>query len=238
MRGAVRSGGGRGAATWVYSECRAGRVCWFAGAEEGERGRRGGEALPGSGRPTADLSDIQASFSAAGMKLVLLYSTLRVPATSGKLVLIFVSLVDEVDVSLASSSFIALLTRTIRSASACIRLASLRLSHKPTTLLARPPRRLAPHLVSRNMSSRRADHAGSWYSSNGAALPSVFSLRTADRRATRIAGKQLDQQLSGWLEATASPNEGDGLKETPVKGCKAIIGPCVAFTSSYVAQRG
>ncbi|GAA5913411.1 hypothetical protein JCM5296_000905 [Sporobolomyces johnsonii] len=60
-------------------------------------------------------------------------------------------------------------------------------------------------------STRLASHAGSWY--------------TDDSR-------KLDQQLSTWLAATASPKEGEPLKEAPVKGCKAIIAPHAGYSYS------
>ncbi|GAA5961210.1 hypothetical protein JCM21900_006331 [Sporobolomyces salmonicolor] len=59
--------------------------------------------------------------------------------------------------------------------------------------------------------ARLASHAGSWY--------------TDDSR-------KLDQQLSTWLAATASPKEGEPLKEAPVKGCKAIIAPHAGYSYS------
>ncbi|BGP42609.1 hypothetical protein JCM10450v2_006714 [Rhodotorula kratochvilovae] len=60
-------------------------------------------------------------------------------------------------------------------------------------------------------STRQASHAGSWYTDNG---------------------DKLDQQLSTWLEATAKPKEGEPLKEAPIKGCKAIIGPHAGYSYS------
>ncbi|BGP19113.1 hypothetical protein JCM10213_008040 [Rhodosporidiobolus nylandii] len=63
----------------------------------------------------------------------------------------------------------------------------------------------------RSSNTRHASHAGSWYTTNG---------------------KKLDEQLSGWLAATESPEEGEPLKEIPVKGCKAIIGPHAGYSYS------
>ncbi|GAA5837358.1 hypothetical protein JCM11251_004976 [Rhodosporidiobolus azoricus] len=58
---------------------------------------------------------------------------------------------------------------------------------------------------------RQASHAGSWYTDSG---------------------RKLDQQLSGWLAATENPQDGDALKEAPVRGCKAIIGPHAGYSYS------
>ncbi|GAA5891600.1 hypothetical protein JCM6882_004525 [Rhodosporidiobolus microsporus] len=63
----------------------------------------------------------------------------------------------------------------------------------------------------RSTSTRQASHAGSWYTDNA---------------------RKLDEQLSGWLAATEKPQEGDALKEIPVKGCKAIIGPHAGYSYS------
>ncbi|GAA6039312.1 hypothetical protein JCM8097_003257 [Rhodosporidiobolus ruineniae] len=63
----------------------------------------------------------------------------------------------------------------------------------------------------RSSTTRNASHAGSWYTDDG---------------------DKLDQQLSAWLAATENPKESDPLKETPVKGCKAIIGPHAGYSYS------
>ncbi|GAA5864218.1 hypothetical protein JCM8547_001296 [Rhodosporidiobolus lusitaniae] len=58
---------------------------------------------------------------------------------------------------------------------------------------------------------RHASHAGSWYTDDGS---------------------KLDGQLSSWLKATEAPKEGEPLKEIPVKGCTAIIGPHAGYSYS------
>ncbi|GAA5822378.1 hypothetical protein JCM3770_002370 [Rhodotorula araucariae] len=60
-------------------------------------------------------------------------------------------------------------------------------------------------------STRRASHAGSWYTSDG---------------------RKLDHQLETWLKATDAPKEGDPLPHPPTKGCKAIIGPHAGYSYS------
>ncbi|GAA6017838.1 hypothetical protein JCM11491_004640 [Sporobolomyces phaffii] len=59
--------------------------------------------------------------------------------------------------------------------------------------------------------SRKATHAGSWYSDQSA---------------------ELDHQLSEWLARASDPAMTDSLKESPIKRCKAIIAPHAGYSYS------
>ncbi|GAA5929559.1 Mho1p [Sporobolomyces koalae] len=60
-------------------------------------------------------------------------------------------------------------------------------------------------------SSRRASHAGSWYSDEGAVL---------------------NRQLTGWLAAASDPGAKDSHGAKPITGCKAIIAPHAGYSYS------
>lgn len=71
--------------------------------------------------------------------------------------------------------------------------------------------------------TRKATHAGSWYSSSGE-LGINLELVGAGLQPACAASK-LEKELSGWLGAVGPTDELP--LEFPVKGCKAIIAPCV-----------
>lgn len=95
----------------------------------------------------------------------------------------------------------------------------------PTTFPRLPHPPPTSSRMSRSSTTRNASHAGSWYTDDG--KPLSFSLALHRLTFHLETGPKLDKQLSDWLKSTAT---GEGaLQEAPVKGCKAIIAPCVLF---------
>lgn len=111
---------------------------------------------------------------------------------------------------LSLSSFVTQLSFSRNSTYRCFHRFHRPAPTLPTRLNSMPP-------------TRKATHAGSWYSSSGPLCIRSSNAPQAYRRIHPGAGSKLDQELSGWLGAVESTPEAP--RGFPVKGCKAIIAP-------------
>ena len=80
------------------------------------------------------------------------------------------------------------------------------------------------------MTTRRASHAGSWYTSSSEPVAFSSSREGCSKSNTSrssfvpsSAESQHDNELTRWLAAVKSTDE--QLLDLPIKGCKAIIAP-------------